>query len=125
MNDSNDSGQPNNENVVGALLLVGILALLLAFSLYSRNTQQKAAAGTSYDLASEVCIAFGNTPNFDSGQRRAIMEDYGFDLSSIARVENCIGYLFNDLSTPSWCPLKIGDVMKGDSMGMVCEVFSK
>ena len=44
------------------------------------------------------------------------MEDYGFDLSSIARVENCIGYLFNDFHASSWCRLMIGDVMKGDSM---------
>jgi hypothetical protein len=119
MSDSNESGQPNNQKLLVGIAAFAVMALLVALSLNTGTPQQKAAApnssnGIASELASEVCMALGNTPKFDSGQRRAIMKDYGFDLASIARVENCIGYLFNDvLPNPDRCRTHISEIMKG------------
>ena len=108
LNDSDDSGQPNNKKLLVGIAAFAVMALLVAFSLNTGKPQQEVAAPSSSryiskDLSSEVCMALGNTPKFDSGQRRAIMKDYGFDLSTIARVENCIGLLFMDWG-PNHCP---------------------
>jgi len=52
----------------------------------------------------EVCKAIGATPRFDSGARRSILKDYGFDLSTIADVEAKKDQLWSSFDGYDYCP---------------------
>jgi len=52
----------------------------------------------------EVCMAMSTTPKIDTAARRGILKDYGFDLASIARIEQNIDTIF---ATVDGCPYVI------------------
>ena len=62
----------------------------------------------------EICQSLGNTPEFDSSSRRAILKEYGMPNSAINNVESNITLLFNStFSFSGNCEQLLVTAMKG------------